>query len=130
MPVTNPINKIKIEDNIQVTNVDMTALAFNNNHIIPKDNFSIVDHHVNLLAPVEDNLTVVIYKASSQYYQYKASLMTQDTVISGPDKFNNRLQNLANNNVLVFVNGYKLLPSQFEYTDTTVTIKNKYVSQE
>lgn len=130
MTETNIINKIYLNDTVTITPVHMATLAFSGGKVIPKSAFSILDGYVNVLEQVEDNLSVFIYQADSTYFEYSADLSFENTTISGKDKFGNPLTNLLNQNVLVFVNGYKLLNSQYEITsDNSILIFNKYINK-
>ena len=130
MSNTNAINKIFINDDLTIKDVSMTALLFNNGLIVSKTLYSILDHYVNILEPVVNNMAVYIHEGTSDYYEYSANLNNQNTVISGQDKFGNVLNNLLNLNSIVFVDGYKLSPSEYIVTEDSITIINKYPNKE
>lgn len=126
---TNEINKIKIKSPLTVKKVNMSTLLFNNNLAVSKNNYSIVDEFLNILEPAEDNLTLYQNTNSAKYFEYNVPLINSNTIISGQDRFGSTPTDLLNKTVIVFINGYKLLPGDFILTDSTITIVNKYPSE-
>lgn len=126
----NTLNKIFINDEITVSKIGMTTLLFNNGLITSKTQYSIIDESINILEPVVNTLCLYYQQGNSDYYEYTAKLNTGNFVINGTDKFGNTLSGLENLNVLVFVDGYKLLPSEYDYTDNSITIHNRYLANE
>lgn len=136
MTTVNEINQIYCNESIIVNQINMTSLLFIDNKAVSKSRYSIVDNFINLLDPAENNICLYQHKGSSNYYEYNVSLKSGNTVISGRDVNGNILkllnQNNAKNYMMVFVDGYKLLPSQFEIDTTanSVTILNTYTQKE
>lgn len=127
----NEINKIHLTDRIQITKVGMTTLLFNNGLVVPKSLYSVVDHYINIKDEVKNFLNLYLHKGQSQWYEYNVNLRQQEnTVIKGYDKYNNMLHGLLNTNVILFINGYKILPSQYTINDDfSITILNKYTDR-
>lgn len=129
MTEPNKINKIYINDQLSITKVGMTTLLFNNGLIVPKSMYSVVDEYINIKEEVVTSLNLFQYESNSASYEYSANLTQGNVKISGRDKNGGDLQGLLNNNILVFVNGYKLTPSEYVINDdTSLTIITKYAN--
>ena len=126
----NEINKIHPTDRITVTNNEMFTFLFNNGLLMPKSQYSIVDKYINVKEQVKVSLNLYCCHGTNirgGYYEYTQNLRQENSIITGPDKNGNKLSNLTTSNVLVFINGYKILPSQYTITnDNTITLKNAY----
>jgi len=133
MAIVNEINQIYCNESITVNQINMTSLLFIDNKVVSKSRYSIVDNFINLLDAAENTICLYQHKGSSNYYEYKINLKNSNTIISGKDVNGNILKIVNNkNNLMVFVDGYKLLPSQFEINSETNSIKilNSYVEKE
>ena len=129
MSTTNEINKIHIEDTLTVSKKEMTTLVFNNGLIVSKSLYALVDGKITIKDEVINTLNLFYSTGKCTTYEYNANLRKENTVIQGKDRFGNTLTGLWNYNVLVFVNGYKLLSSQYELQDdNTLIIKNKFTN--
>ena len=127
MSDVNKINRIYIEDTLTVANKNMTTLVFNNGLIVSKTLYSITNNQINLKEFVTNYLNLFYSSGKCITYEYNINLRNSNTKIEGRDRFGNQLTNLMNYNIMVFVNGYKLLDSQYEIIDdNTLLIKNKY----
>lgn len=123
MTNTNDINKIYLKDQLSIQKVGMATLLFNDGQIVPKTMYSIIDNFVTVREPVNKSLCLYVYNSNSITYEYVANIVTGKTIISGKDRSGNTLTNLINSNIMVFVDGYKLLPKEYEITDdNTLTI--------
>lgn len=130
MSDTNEINKIKLNDTITVDKIGSTTLLFIDNCIVSKTLYSVVDKFINIKTQMNNNLNLFYLPGKANYFEYNINLRNGNTTITGYDKFRNTLSGLLNNNCLLFVNGYKLLPSEFTIVDdNTLIIKNKYTDK-
>ena len=128
----NDINKIYCDDQITVKKVNMTSLLFIDNKVVSKTNYSVVDHYINILEQAYDNLSFYQHKGSSYYYEFHKSLKDDNTIITGIDIFGNSLTGITDTNSLIFVNGYKLLPSQYTKSNDgkSITIITPFYDKE
>lgn len=127
---TNAINKIHIQDTLSITSKGMTTLLFNNGLIVSKTLYSIVDNKINIKEEVINTLNLFYSTGNCTTFEYNINLRQSNTIIKGKDRFGNTLSGLWKYNVLVFVNGYKLLASQYTLNDdNTLTIHNKYTDK-
>ena len=118
MSEPNEINRIFLDDNITITSLNMTAFAFSAGKILPKSSYSIADKYVTLNEQVEDFLQVKYFPGKTNYFEYSIRLYStkEDRSISikGKDKNNNTLSGLLEETVLIFANGKKLTPDQYD----------------
>lgn len=130
--VTNEINKIKGIGDIVISPIGMTSLLFNNGIIQSKTRYSITDGYINVLDTVEGTLCLYQHTDTCQYYEYNISLKKPGTKVEGFDKFNNKLKDLDSKTLIVFVNGYKLLPNEFTINSdySSITIHSMYPSEQ
>lgn len=136
MTTVNEINQIYCNEPITVNQINMTSLLFIDNKVVSKSRYSIVDNFINLLDSAENNICLYQHRGSSNYYEYSVNLKNGNTIISGKDVNGNTLKLLNQTNsknlMMVFIDGYKLLPSQFEINLETnsIQILNSYVAKE
>lgn len=127
----NDINKIFCNSEITVKKINMTSLLFVDNLVVSKSRYSVVDNFINLLDQADNNLCLYQHRNSSYYFEYDVSLKTSGVILSGNDKYGNSLNYLRQGGVLVFVDGYKLLPSQFKILDNnSIQILNAFMVNE
>ena len=132
MTTVNEINQIYCNESITVKQINMTSLLFVDNKVVSKSRYSVVDNFINLLDMAENNICLYQHRGSSNYYEYNVNLKTAGTIISGKDVNNKTMTLLSKNNMAVFVDGYKLLPSQFEINtaNNSIEILNSFVEKE
>lgn len=126
----NEINKISVDSSLEIKNVNMTMLLFSDNLLSPKTGYTIADNMLILKDQAQSSLNLFQFTDSSRYYEYLVNLRISDAVISGMDRYGNRLSNLSGV-VLVFVNGYKLSSSEYEIDveNETITIPSCYTEK-
>ena len=130
MSEVNNINKIFLNDTLTLMHKDMTTLVFNDGLLLSKTLYAITNNKIDLKEEVINNLSLFYSSGKCITYEYNVNLRNENTKISGVDKFGNKLENLLYYNKMVFVNGYKLLDSQYEILDNnTLIIKNKYTDK-
>ena len=139
MTTVNEINQIYCNESINVKQINMTSLLFVDNKAVSKSRYSVVDNFINLLDPAENTICLYQHKGSSNYYEYQVNLKNSGTILSGTDINGNTLtlsnkerKEDAKNNIMVFVDGYKLLPSQFDINlqNNSVEILNSFIEKE
>ena len=139
MTTVNEINQIYCNESINVKQINMTSLLFVDNKVVSKSRYSVVDDFINLLDPAENTICLYQHKGSSNYYEYQVNLKNSGTILSGTDINGNTLtlskkerKEDAKNNMMVFVDGYKLLPSQFNINlqNNSVEILNSFIEKE
>ena len=131
MTVVNDINKISCSSPIIIKKVNMTSLLFADSLVVSKSKYSVVDNYINLLEQAYDFVCLYQHRDSSYYYEFEVSLQSAGVVLSGLDKFYNQLTHLRQGGVMVFVDGYKLLPSQFKIlSNDSLQILNAFVVNE
>ena len=139
MTTVNEINQIYCNESINVKQINMTSLLFVDNKVVSKSRYSVVDDFINLLDPAENTICLYQHKGSSNYYEYQVNLKNSGTILSGTDINGNTLtlskkerKEDAKNNIMVFVDGYKLLPSQFDINlqNNSVEILNSFIEKE
>ena len=133
MTTVNEINQIYCNESITVNQINMTSLLFIDNKVVSRSRYSVIDNFINLLDAAENTICLYQHRGSSNYYEYKVNLKNENTIISGKDVNGNSLTHLVNKDyILVFIDGYKILPSQFEIDSNTnsITILNSYIGKE
>lgn len=126
----NKINKISVDSSLEIKNVNMTMLLFSDNLLSPKTGYTIADNMLILKDQAQSSLNLFQFTDSSRYYEYLVNLRISDAVISGMDRYGNRLSNVSDV-VLVFVNGYKLSSSEYkiDVENETITIPSCYTEK-
>lgn len=125
----NDINKIYCDSPITVRTINTTSLLFVDGLAVSKSRYSIVDNFVNLLDQATEDICLYAHRNSSYYFEYEVSLKEAGVILSGNDKFGNSLSYLKQGGVLVFVDGYKLLPSQFKIlSNDSIQILNSFMA--
>ena len=114
MSVFGEAKKIFVNSSVTITNLNMTTLLFVDDLAISKSKYSLTNHYINLLHSASESMVLYHNVNSCNYYEFNVSLRSANTTISGMDIYNNKLDDLTKNNVLVFVNGIKLLNSEFQ----------------
>ena len=132
MSNVHELNQIFCDSGITIKTVNMTSLLFVDSLAVSKSRYSIVDNYINLLDPANTDICLYQHRGSTYYYEYEVDLNAAGVEISGIDKYGNILTHLregsANDN-LIFVDGYKLLPSQFQVTsNNSFKILNAFIS--
>lgn len=124
------INKIYVDSPLQVKNVNMTTLLFSDGLLSSKANYTITENMLFLKNQAETSLNLFQFVDSSNYYEFLVNLREKYTVISGSDRYGNKLEKLSNT-LLVFVNGYKLSSSEYTLNEqeNTITIKSSYTEK-
>ena len=125
------INKIYVDSPLQVKNVNMTTLLFSDGLLSSKANYTITDNMLFLKNQAETSLNLFQFVDSSNYYEFLVNLREKYTVISGSDRYGNKLEKLSDT-LLVFVNGYKLSSSEYtlDEQENTITIKSSYTEKD
>lgn len=125
MSYVNEINQIYCDSGITVNKVNMTSLLFVDNKVVSKSRYSVVDNFINLLDPAEKTICMYHHTDSSYYYEYYVDLSQPGVELYGPDINGNELKGLNNGELMVFIDGYKLLPSEYTivYDNETRTYK-------
>lgn len=127
MSNTNDINKIFVDSNIQLESVNIINLLFNDGKAISKKKYSIVDNVINNVDECLETLCFYQTTNQSDYFEYEVFLSTPNTIISGFDFFMKTPTNLSACCTMVFVNGIKLFPNEYEIVnDTSIKIFNSY----
>jgi len=131
MTVVNDINKIPCNSTISIKKVNMTSLLFVDNKVVSKSRYSVLDNYINIEDEAYNTICLYQHKNSSYYYEYKVSLKNPNTVIEGADVYNNTMTHLLEGSILVFVDGFKLLPSQFKIkSNNSLEILNAFMASE
>lgn len=116
----NAINKITVDSSLIVNKHTQIPLLFVDQLAQTKAVFSLVDKHLNLINQAENSIVLYVDESNhSAYYEYKWPLKTEGVRIYGIDTYGNTLSNLLKSECLVFVNGQKLLKSEYEIIDDT-----------
>lgn len=116
MSQPNEINKIFINEGIELEHIDNTLLAFSDGLILPKSSYSIVEHAINTTTQAESFLSLYYFKSTAGYFEYSIDLRTVPVTITGLDKNGQALTGLTSSTPLIFVNGRKLQPGEYEIT--------------
>ena len=130
MRVTSDINKISVKSSVKISQVNMTTLLFIDNLIVSKTRYSLTNRYINILDSATESISLYHNLNSCEYYEFQVDLNQTNTTIAGMDRFRNILNHLSNKGIIVFVNGYKLLPNEFQVvSDKSIIIFPKYVSE-
>ncbi|MBR2239981.1 MAG: hypothetical protein IKO49_01990 [Bacilli bacterium] len=130
MSEVNPINKIYVKSSININRVDMTTLLFIDNLAVSKTRYSLLNKYINVLESSSESLSLYHNVNSCDYYEYQLNLQQNNITVSGFDRFGHKLQDLDKKNVIVFVNGYKLLNNEFQIASkNSIIIFPKFVSE-
>lgn len=130
MSDVNSINKIFVKSAVNIKNVNMTTLLFIDNLIISKSRYSVVNKSINILDSASENISLYHNVDSCDYYEYQVNLQQTNTTIAGLDRFKNKLHDLDKRNIIVFVNGYKLLNSEFQIASkNSIIIYPSFISE-
>lgn len=112
---TNDINKIYLNGPITVTSVNMTSLLFNDSKAVSKTKYSVLDQSINVVDPVETSLCFYQTVNNAEYYEYYSSIrLNPEISINTIDRFGNHFDSLKNKTAMIFIDGYKLLSTEFE----------------
>ena len=132
MTTVNDINKIYCNESITVNQINMTSLLFVDNKAVSKSRYSVVDNFINLIDIAENTICLYQHRGSSNYYEYNVDLRYGNTIISGKDINGKTLSLLYKNNMMVFVDGYKLFPSQFniDTNNNSIEIINPFIEKD
>lgn len=132
MTTVNDINKIYCNESITVNQINMTSLLFVDNKVVSKSRYSVVDNFINLIDIAENTICLYQHRGSSNYYEYSVDLRYGNTIISGKDINGKTLSLLDKNNLMVFVDGYKLFPSQFniDLNNNSIEIINPFIEKD
>ena len=117
MSQPNKINRIFIDEGIEVTHIDNTLLAFNSGLIMPKSTYSIVDNAINVTTQIDESLALYYFRSKSSYFEYSIDLRDVPITITGTDKNGKALSGLTGNTPLIFVDGKKLQPGEYIIND-------------
>ena len=127
---TSEINKISVDSSLRINNVNMTTLLFSDGIVCPKSTYTITDNMLILKDQPQTTLDLFQFVDSSNYYEFFINLQSKDTKIFGVDRYGNDMATLSDL-VLVFVNGYKLAPSEYEVNrdENSITIKQTFTQK-
>ena len=127
MSEINEINKITTNSSLSIEYVNMTTFLFNNSILCPKVDYTIADNMLIMKNQPQTSLNLFQFVDKSSYYEFFTNLKSPNTTISGRDRYGNLLSDLSNT-ILVFVNGYKLTPSEYTINtdDNSITLKPSY----
>lgn len=120
--VTNSINKIYVNDNIQIEDSPMSALLFCDSKIISKKMYSIIDNVLNLIDLTEGAVSLFINSGTARYYEYRMVLTSGNTIISGVDVFKNTIPTITNQSCIIFVNGEEITKDDYIISEGKITI--------
>lgn len=126
MTNTNTINKIFLDSALALTEVSMATLLFIDGKAVSKQNYYITNDVLNTKNEATSDVILYQQTNSGNYYEYGIALKENNTALPAIDKFGNTRIDMTNKTVMVFVNGYKLLPSEYVVNKTNLTIKYKY----
>lgn len=130
MSEVNSINKISVKSSININHINMTTLLFIDNLAVSKTRYSLLNKYINILESSSESLSLYHNLNSCDYYEYQLNLQQNNTTVSGFDRFGYKLQDLDKKNIMVFVNGYKLLTNEFQVASkNSIIIFPKFVSE-
>lgn len=130
MSEVNSINKISVKSSININRINMTTLLFIDNLAVSKTRYSLLNKYINILESSSESLSLYHNLNSCDYYEYQLNLQQNNTTVSGFDRFGYKLQDLDKKNIIVFVNGYKLLTNEFQVASkNSIIIFPKFVSE-
>lgn len=123
----NEINKINIDSNLSVRDVNMTTLLFSDNLLCSRNSYTITDNMLIVKDQPYTDLDLFQFIDTCNYYEYLVNLTTKGVVISGKDRYGNTLNHLSET-VLVFINGYKITSSEYTLNkkNNTITINSAF----
>lgn len=121
------LNKIFTNQQMTVTNVNVTTLAFNNNKAMMRNQYVLNANTITVSNDVEESLVLYIANNVFNYYEYRISLKNANTIITGMDTHNQTLSGLQTSGILLFINGYHVDPSSYTVVnDNSILIKSVY----
>lgn len=123
----NEINKITVNSFLKVRDVNMTTLLFSDNLLCPKNTYTIADNMLVVKDQPYTDLDLFQFIDTSNYYEFLINLTSKGVVISGRDRYNNKLDHLSDT-VLVFINGYKISSAEYiiDKKNNSITIKSAF----
>ena len=127
MTTVNEINKIFGLSRLIIKPTNITSLLFVDRLAVSLSRYSIIDGYINLLDTTKESLILYQNTTTSYHYEFKVDLTQAGKTLFGSDFYGNTLAHLTDGDILVFVDGYKLLPSQFEIiNDGKLKLLNSY----
>ena len=127
MTTVNKINKIFGLSRLTIKPTNITSLLFVDRLAVSLSRYSIIDGYINLLDTTKESLILYQNTTTSYHYEFKVDLTQAGKTLFGSDFYGNTLAHLTDGDILVFVDGYKLLPSQFEIiNDGKLKLLNSY----
>ena len=118
----NEINKIFLTSSMNLYDINITTLLFNNSLAVSKKRYSVIDSYINVLDQIENNLCMIYNSGSAEYYEYNMILNSSSNILPSVDIFDNSFTSLYDKSAIVFVDGYKLLPHEF-----TLDLENNHI---
>ena len=107
-------NKIYSDSSIIVSYEPSATLCFNNGKVISKSKFALEDHTLTLFEDTSDTVSVFYNNGIANTYEFDTRLYQDNVQLSTIDKYENRIENLNKNSILVFIDG--MLESASNYT--------------
>lgn len=99
-------NQISVNSSLTVTPVNFASLGFNDNLLIPKSKYSISNNILNVLVPTTDTISIFSNNGIATTYEFEyIRLNTPGVILPNVDINNKQVVDLAQNKILVFVNG-------------------------
>ena len=116
-------NRISVNSSLTVTPASFASLGFGDNILVSKSKYNITDNILSILVPTNDTFTIFSNNGVANTYEFEyIRLNTPGVILPKVDANQKQLDGLAQDKVLVFVNG-KLQPS------SAYTVVNKSTLQ-
>ena len=128
---TDKINKIALNQAVTLQKINMATLLFVDGKAVSKKEYKVSDNQISLTKEALDFVELYQSIGEAKYFEYRANLSTPGVILYGKDMFNQELDTLLKNQIMVFVDGYKLQPSQYQIIDDShLKILNIFVSED
>lgn len=112
------INQIFVNSSLILKKVSMFSLCFADGKLVSKRDYTIDNSFLRLNNEALNDVSMYYGYNNGTCFEYYTPLSTTFTIIHGNDIFNNPLKGLLNKDLMVFVNGELISPSQYEvYAD-------------
>lgn len=117
--MSSELNKIFPNSSITIQKVVKNTLCFIDNKAVFSNKYLISSNKLDIYQQALENISLFYGFDAGISYEFDAVLNNIGTIIEGNDKSGNTLQNLTQNNVMVFVNGILLRKDEFEILDSS-----------
>lgn len=112
------INKIFLDTTLTVESGYSNSLCFVDGVAIDKSRYTLENNELNIYREASNYVSLFYDLNISRCYYFERNLNDYGTIISGPDKKGNTIQNLKNKNIMIFVDGILLGKNEYSVLDS------------